>query len=110
MITITKEAIERIKTFAKDEGIDHHNVRVRILGGGCGGLQYDMYYDDLPPTDLDEIFEQDGITIIVDCLSLTYMRGEITLDYIESEFGSGFKFISNDDSLKSCGCGNSFNV
>lgn len=106
MITLTKEAVEQLKKFSEEEDIGHCNVRVKVLGGGCAGLTHDMIFDDLPPTELDEVLEQDGIKIYIDCLSGSYMK-DITLDFISSKFGSGFKFIGSEET-KSCGCGSSF--
>lgn len=106
MITLTKEAVIQLKQFSQDEAIGHLNIRIKVIGGGCAGLSHDMIFDDLPPTSLDEIIIQDDITMYIDCLSLSYMK-DITLDYLATKYGAGFKFIGGEDT-KSCGCGNSF--
>lgn len=107
MIELTKSAVEHLKVFSEEEGIGHTKIRVKVCGGKCSGLYFDMLFEDLPNTEMDEIFEQDGITIIIDCLSLSYIRGEIILDWVETPYGGGFKF-SGDEEYKSCGCGSSF--
>lgn len=112
MIELTKEAVAQLKQFSKDEEIGHLNVRIRICGGGCAGLAFDMLFEDLPTTDIDDIFEQDGLTIIIDCISLTYIEngGGVLLDYMESDYGAGYKFILKNEAVKSCGCGSSFGI
>ena len=107
MITLTDKALLHLRQFYIDEGIDHRCVRIVVRGGGCSGLVRDMTMDDYT-TDMDETFQQDDITIIVDCVSLGYL-GETLIDYVESDFGGGFHF-AGPENHKSCGCGESFNV
>jgi iron-sulfur cluster insertion protein len=104
MIHITEKAALKIKEISESEGIGHYNVRVRIVGGGCAGFTNDMYYED-KIGDLDEVIEFDDIKVIIDPLSFQYMD-ESTIDYIDSQFGGGFKFI-NPNVTGSCGCGSS---
>lgn len=107
MITLTSKAIEMIKNIAISEGIEHNNIRVKIIGGGCAGFSYDMYYEEAP-TDFDEIVEQDGIKVIIDPLSLQYLE-DVEIDFATNTVGSGFKF--NNPNIKStCGCGSSFSA
>jgi iron-sulfur cluster assembly accessory protein len=100
---ITEEAKEKIREIADSEGIGHYSVRVKTVGGGCGGLQFEMEYDDAP-TELDEVIEEDGITVLVDPLSYQYMA-EMTVDYIAYAMGEGFKFSGGGST--SCACGSS---
>lgn len=81
-------------------------LRVWVAGGGCSGLQYGLALDDGQPEDGDQIFEQDGIRIFVDDLSLNYMEGS-SVDYVDDQLGGGFK-IENPNAVSSCGCGSSF--
>lgn len=104
MIHITEKAALKIKEISESEGIGHYNIRVRIVGGGCAGFTNDMYYED-KIGDLDEVIEFDDIKVIIDPLSFQYMD-ESTIDYIDSQFGGGFKFI-NPNVTGSCGCGSS---
>lgn len=108
MITLTTKATEQLKQFSEDEGIGHLCVRVKVCGGKCSGLFFDLLFDDMT-NEIDNKWEQDGITIICDDLSLSYMGTDTIIDHIESDFGSGFKFIG-DESKKSCGCGSSFSI
>jgi iron-sulfur cluster insertion protein len=101
---ITDEAKEKIKEISEEEGIGHYSVRVKTLSGGCAGFTFDMEYDNAPG-ELDEILEIDGITIIIDPLSFQYME-EMTIDFVSSVLGEGFKFVGG--AVKTtCACGNS---
>jgi iron-sulfur cluster assembly accessory protein len=65
-----------------------------------------MALDDGQPEEGDNIFEQDGLKIYVDPLSLNYMDGA-SVDYVDDVLGGGFK-IENPNATSSCGCGSSF--
>lgn len=108
MIQITEKAALKIKEISDSEGIGHYNVRVRVVGGGCAGFTYDMYYEE-KIGDMDEVVEitdyYGTIKVVVDPLSFQYLD-EVTIDYIDSQFGAGFKFI-NPKATGSCGCGSS---
>lgn len=101
---VTERAVLKIKELSEDEGIGHFVIRARIIGGGCAGMQYDMYFDDLIE-ETDEITETNGVKIVVDSVSWQYLD-ETTIDYVESTYGAGFKFI-NPSVKGSCGCGSS---
>lgn len=105
MIIITDKAQQKLKEFAEAEGLPT-TVRLKVLGGGCAGFQNDMLFDDYIG-EMDEVFEIDEIKVIVDSISLQYLE-DTTIDYLEGQFQSGFKFIN--PAATSCGCGNSYSV
>jgi iron-sulfur cluster insertion protein len=105
MIHITDKAISKIKEISEAEGVGHLTVRLKVVGGGCAGFTQDMHFDDIGAKELDEVIEMDGVTILVDPMSMQYMD-ETTLDFVESQFGTGFKFL-NPNVKSSCGCGSS---
>lgn len=107
MISITTLAADKVKDIAKAEGLDGQGLRLRVIGGGCAGFQYDLYFED-KPTELDETFESNGILLYIDPLSFQYLDGT-EIDYIEGLHGSGFKF-GNPNVTGTCGCGSSFQV
>lgn len=103
MIYLTEKATAKIKEFADAEGIKP-SVRVRISSGGCAGFSYGLDFEEIA-AETDEIIVQDGIQMIIDQMSFHYLE-DTMIDYLESEFGEGFKFSSG--SIKStCGCGKS---
>jgi len=81
-------------------------LRVKVVGGGCSGLSYQMSFDEARPD--DQVFERDGMKVFIDKKSLLFLNGS-ELDYVEGLTGAGFKF-QNPNVKGSCGCGESFHV
>ena len=107
MITLTELAAEKVKEIAKAEGLEDQGLRLRVIGGGCAGFQYDLYFEE-NPTPMDETFDSKGIKLYVDPLSFQYLDGT-EIDFVETVLGSGFKF-GNPNISGTCGCGSSFQV
>jgi iron-sulfur cluster assembly accessory protein len=106
VVTLTDVAAQKIGTLLSDEEHASAGLRVAVRGGGCSGFQYQLALDE--QRDGDQIFEHDGIRIIVDELSLRYVDGS-TVDYTESLMGAGFQ-VENPNVVAACGCGSSFRV
>ena len=106
MVSITERAAEKIKQLQAAENKDSQGLRLKVVGGGCSGLQYRMDLDLQKPG--DRIFEKDGAKVLVDMKSLLYLNGT-ELDYKEELMQSGFVF-QNPNVKRSCGCGTSFTV
>jgi iron-sulfur cluster assembly accessory protein len=107
MLTLTETASSKVKEFLAEQGKPEAGLRVRVVGGGCSGFQYQLALDDASSPD-DEVFEQDGIKLFVDSKSILYLNGT-EIDYVEGIMGSGFRF-NNPNSTGTCGCGESFQV
>jgi iron-sulfur cluster insertion protein len=105
MISLTAIAAGKVKEISSSEGLNGQGLRLRVIGGGCAGFQYDLYFEDVP-TDLDERFESHGIPLYIDPLSFQYLDGT-EIDYVETAHGAGFKF-GNPNVSGTCGCGSSF--
>ena len=105
MITLSPIAVQKVKEIAEAEGLQGQGLRLRVIGGGCAGFQYDLFFED-KPTDMDEVFDADGIALYVDPLSFQYLDGT-EVDYVEGAYGAGFKFM-NPNVSGTCGCGSSF--
>lgn len=106
MITLTPRALTELKDLIESQGNPSAALRVWVAGGGCSGLSYGMALDEGQPDAEDELFEQEGVKIVVDPLSLRYMTGS-SVDYVDDAMGGGFK-IENPNAVSSCGCGSSF--
>jgi len=108
MIKITDKAAKKLKELRESENhpLDH-NIRVKVKGGGCSGLLYDLNFDN-EISDKDESFEDNGMKIIVDKKSLFYVLGT-ELDFSDGLNGKGFQF-KNPNATRTCGCGESFSV
>jgi iron-sulfur cluster assembly protein len=105
-VTLTDRAAARIKEFVAADNREGQGLRVKVVGGGCSGLQYKVDFD--VPKATDKIFERDGAKLLVDMKSLLYLTGT-ELDYKDELMQSGFVF-QNPNVKKSCGCGASFAV
>jgi iron-sulfur cluster assembly protein len=80
---------------------------MKVVGGGCSGLQYQLMFDD-QVKDGDQQVDEAGVRVVVDEKSALYLVGT-TLDYIDTLMESGFK-IQNPNAKNSCGCGQSFSA
>jgi iron-sulfur cluster assembly accessory protein len=107
MLLITPTAATKVNEIRDAEGIEGSMaLRLRVVGGGCAGFSYDLYFDE--PAEVDRQFVTAGVKCIVDEMSLMYLAGT-EIDYVEGLQGAGFKF--NKPNVKStCGCGSSFSV
>ena len=105
---INKKAVEKLKEIRNSENYSSdYNVRVKVKGGGCSGLIYDLNFDNKISDD-DNFFEDNDIKIIVDKKSLFYVLGT-ELDFSDGLNGKGFQF-KNPNATRTCGCGESFGV
>lgn len=81
-------------------------LRVAVRGGGCSGFQYALAFDQAK--DDDHVFEVDGVSVIVDKVSMQFVFGS-EVDYVEGLQGAGFQ-VNNPNVVAACGCGSSFQV
>jgi len=106
IVNVTEAANDRIKHLLDREGkLASHGLRMKVVGGGCSGLQYQLGFDERV-SDVDEVLEHGGVRVIVDEKSALYLAGS-TLDFVDTLQESGFK-ITNPNARTSCGCGQSF--
>ncbi len=105
-ITLSERAANELLALIADNGRDNALLRVWVQGGGCSGLSYGMALDDNEPEEDDVVFSDRGVRIVVDNLSLRYMKGAV-VNYVDEVLGGGFS-IENPNATKSCGCGSSF--
>lgn len=82
-------------------------LRVGVKGGGCSGLEYKMNFDS-EVKENDEVYEDKGIKLVVDRMSLLYLYGT-ELDYSGGLNGKGLVF-NNPNATRTCSCGESFAV
>ena len=107
MINLTDKAAVKVREIREAEGLGEQGLRVRVIGGGCSGFTYDLFFED-ETTDLDQVFETAGIKVFIDMMSYQYLEGT-DIDYVEGLHGAGFKFV-NPNAKSTCGCGSSFSA
>jgi iron-sulfur cluster assembly accessory protein len=105
-VRITESAARRIATVLSKEP-EGSMLRVAVNGGGCSGFQY--AFDVVGTREADDLLvERDGAAILVDPVSLDFLRGA-EIDFVNDLIGQSFK-INNPNATASCGCGTSFSV
>ncbi len=108
LIEVTEPAAERIRDLLdKDGKLATHGLRMKVVGGGCSGLRYELAFDDRVAESDTEI-ETCGVRVIVDEKSALYLVGT-KLDFVDTLQESGFKMV-NPNASTTCGCGESFNA
>jgi iron-sulfur cluster assembly accessory protein len=105
-IQLTPSAAARVAAIAKRQG-KAPILRLAVDGGGCAGFQYRFGLADGIEPD-DTAAEQDGVTLVVDEISLDLVRGS-AVDYVESLGGAAFQ-VTNPNAASGCGCGTSFSI
>ena len=104
-INLTQAAAEAVRDLLAKRNLEDYALRVFVQGGGCSGFQYGMALDNNFREE-DAVFENHGIKVIIDEVSINYLNGA-TIDYVDELMGSGFK-IENPNAVSACGCGSSF--
>ena len=109
MIKVSDTAKKKVIELMTDDGFDATTdfVRVGVKSGGCSGLSYDLTFDK-ETQETDKIFEENGVTLVVDKKSFLYLVGT-TLEYSGGLNGKGFVF-NNPNANRTCGCGESFSL
>lgn len=109
MVHISDSAKQQVQQILMSEGkSETFHVRVAVKSGGCSGLSYDLSFDDQINPDTDDVFEDNGMKLIVDKRSVLYLYGT-TLDFSGGLNGKGFEFV-NPNANRTCSCGESFSV
>lgn len=106
-INLTDRAVKKVQDLVEEEENNQLKLRVFITGGGCSGFQYGFTFDELVADD-DTAMESDGVTLLVDPMSLQYLSGS-QVDYTEGLEGSRF-IVTNPNATATCGCGSSFSI
>jgi iron-sulfur cluster assembly accessory protein len=107
VVSLTPDAQSRLKELLAKENNPQLALRIFVSGGGCSGMQYGMAFDDQRRAD-DLTVDQDGVQIVVDDFSVSYIRGA-EIDYVDSLMGAGFT-VHNPNATHSCSCGHSFDT
>jgi len=109
MIKVSDKAKSKAIELMTEDGFDPtvDFIRVGVKSGGCSGLEYILNFDR-EKHDVDQVFEDNGVRIIVDKKSFLYLVGT-TLEYSGGLNGKGFVF-NNPNANRTCGCGESFSL
>jgi iron-sulfur cluster assembly accessory protein len=105
-ISVTERAARRVAAILAREPAGAM-LRVTVSGGGCSGFQYAFDIDSTRADD-DLAIEHDGMVVLVDPVSLDFLKGA-RIDFVDDLIGQSFK-IDNPNATSSCGCGTSFSI
>lgn len=106
-LVFTDSAAAKVGQLIEEEKNPELKLRVFISGGGCSGFQYGFTFDEAIE-DGDLSVENQGVTLVVDPMSVQYLMGA-EIDYKEDLEGAQF-IIRNPNAATTCGCGSSFSV
>ena len=120
LFTLTPAASEAVRNILSERNLEGYALRVYVAGGGCCGVNFGMALDN-NFRDVDTTFEADGVKVVVDEVSIDYLR-DATVDFVNDPMrGAGFAVNSpnakghshgeggcacgSNSGSSSCGCG-----
>jgi iron-sulfur cluster assembly accessory protein len=105
MVTMTETAAKKVSELRLEEGKPEWGLRIRVVGGGCSGMSYELGWEDQAAAD-DNVLDAQGIKVYIDKNSAPYLEGS-EIDFVDNNMmGAGFA-IKNPNVKSSCGCGQS---
>jgi iron-sulfur cluster assembly protein len=104
-IQLTERAANRVRSFLEHDG--GRALRLAVRKTGCSGWAYEVELARDIETD-DAVFEDHGVTVVIDSQSLPYLDGS-KIDFVKEGLTSTFRF-ENPNATEECGCGESFTI
>jgi iron-sulfur cluster assembly accessory protein len=104
-INLSPLAGAKVKSLLEQEGRDDLALRISVQPGGCSGLRYQLFFDERT-LDGDVVTDFDGVSVVVDRMSVPYLNGAV-IDFVDTIEKQGFT-IDNPNATGSCACGDSF--
>jgi iron-sulfur cluster assembly accessory protein len=104
-VNLSDVAAQKVKALLEQEGRDDLALRISVQPGGCSGLRYQLFFDERT-LDGDVTHDYDGVTVVVDRMSVPYLGGAV-IDFVDTIEKQGFT-IDNPNATGSCACGDSF--
>jgi len=105
IVSLSDAAAARVREIMAEKGKGY--LRVGVTNGGCAGMEYVMDYAEAPEA-LDEVVEDNGVTIVVDAKAVLFLLGSI-VDYEVTPLHEKFVF-RNPNETDACGCGESVTI
>jgi len=113
-INVSTSAAEAVQNILAERKLEGYALRVYVAGGGCCGVNFGMALDN-NFRDVDSTFSANGISVVVDNVSLDYLRGG-SIDFVNDPVrGAGFvvdspftkKEHDHEHGEGGCACGGS---
>jgi iron-sulfur cluster assembly protein len=108
-INLSTAASDAVKNILNERKLEGYALRVYVAGGGCSGVNFGMALDN-NFRDVDTTFEINGVKVVVDEVSIDYLRGA-SIDFVNDPVrGAGFAVDSPNAKGHShgeggCACG-----
>lgn len=107
MIQLSELAAEKIKNLIAEQSLaDEGGLRIYASSGCCSNNSYGMSLENMQNPE-DNVFESQGVRILVDPASFTQLEGA-NVEYYKDENTEGFS-IEKPDAHTQCGCGGGCN-
>jgi len=106
-VSLRQNAIRKLKSLRDNS--QKSVLRLMVSSGGCSGYSYDFSLVDGPESNEDVVIENDGVKLVVDEVSLSFLE-DCEIDYVEEMIRSSFQVVKNRLADAKCGCGSSFSV
>src|SRR5438876_1124085 len=107
LISVTEKAARKLASLLEEKAKPDGALRLKVIGGGCSGLQYVMDLVD-GPQERDILVPTQNVRLVVDPKSALFVSGSV-LDFSEDLQKGGFK-VTNPNAVAHCSCGESFAV
>lgn len=110
-ISLSVAATDAVKNILAERNLEGYALRVYVAGGGCRGVNFGMALDN-NIRDVDTTFEANGVKVVVDEVSIDYLRGA-NIDFVNDPVrGAGFAVDSpnaqsHEHGEGECACGGS---
>ena len=110
-ISLSTAASDAVKNILAERNLEGYALRVYVAGGGCSGVSFGMALDN-NIRDVDTTFEANGVKVVVDEVSIDYLRGA-TIDFVNDPVrGAGFAVdspsaLAHSHGEDACACGGS---
>ncbi len=101
LFTLTPAASQAVKDILEQRSLEGYALRVYVSGGGCCGVNFGMALDN-NFRDIDTTFDANGVQVVVDNVSIDYLR-DATVDFVnDPQHGQGFA-VSSPNAKSSSG-------
>ena len=103
-LTLSPAASDAVKNILEERKLEGYALRVYVAGGGCCGVNFGMALDN-NIRDVDTTFDINGVQVVVDEVSIDYLRGA-SIDFVNDPVrGAGFAVDSPNAKGGECSCG-----
>ncbi len=106
---VTEPAAQKLREMAAKAGLAQPLLRIRVVSGGCSGMEYRLDFQQEATTPRDVVWDfGDGVRVVTDPMTALYVLNS-KLVWEQTLMKQGFT-IDNPNVKAKCACGQSFTV